>query len=45
MSGSAKGTKEVFMMCENEGGMMGLYRSGDRGRVRVLGIGFGRERI
>ena len=41
----SQGGKEVFMMCENEGGVMGLYRSGERGSVCVLGVRFGRERM
>ena len=33
----------MFRLCENEGVNMGLYRGGERGRVRPLWVGFGRE--
>ena len=33
----------MFRLCENEGGKMGLYRSGERGRVRSCEGGFGWE--
>ena len=33
----------MFRVCENEGVKIGLYRSGERGRVRPCMGGFGRE--
>ena len=33
----------MFRVCENEGVKMGLYRSGERGKVRLCEGGFGRE--
>ena len=38
-----KGGEVVCMLCENEGLKKGLYRSGERGRVRPCMGGFGRE--
>ena len=40
---SAKREEVVFRLCENEGVKMGLYRGGERGRVRLWEGGFGRE--
>ena len=38
---SAKGGEVVFRLCENEGVKKGLYRGGERGRVRPLWVGLG----
>ena len=38
-----QGGEVVFRLCENEGVKMGLYRGGERGRVRSYMGGFGRE--
>ena len=39
----AKGEEVVFRLCETEVVKMGLYRGGERGRVRPCMGGFGRE--
>ena len=31
----------MFRFCENEGVKMGLYRGGERGRVRPIWVGLG----
>ena len=35
----------MFRLCENEGVKIGLYRSGERGKVRLCKGGFGRESV
>ena len=34
-----QGGEVVFRLCENEGVKMGLYRGGERGKVRLWEIG------
>ena len=38
-----QGEEVVFRLCENEGVKMGLYRSGERGRIQPCMGGFWRE--
>ena len=40
-----QGEEERVVLCENEEGMRGLYRSGGRFRVRPLWLGLGGKRI
>ena len=43
--GVGQGEEEMVVLCENEEGMRGLYRSGEGVKFRPLGLGLGGKRI